>query len=408
VQKIPELLAPAGNLEKVRVALAFGADAIYCGVPAFSLRARENSFSLADLRQARLLTRTAGKKIYLTVNIFPRNSDLCRLKNFLQKIDTIGFDAIIFSDAGVWRLLREFCPKTKLHLSVQANSVNAESVKFWLKHDVRRVVLGRELSLREIATICKEVPRMEFEVFVQGAICVAYSGRCLLSQFLTNRDANRGMCTQPCRWKYQLVEEKRPNELLPIEEDVHGSYILNSKDLCLIEKIPQLARAGVTALKIEGRHKSIGYLATVTRAYRNALDDFAARKKFNSQLLDEIATTGNRGFTFGFFDGTQRDLQNFKRSASENPQTFLGLVEKVYNDCALLKPRNRFKVGDLIEVVPPNSGIFKFKVTEIFDEDSASLRVVHGGQNSKVWVKLSKQQLTKILPFTLFRKCYQK
>ncbi|MCF7846196.1 MAG: U32 family peptidase C-terminal domain-containing protein, partial [Candidatus Peribacteraceae bacterium] len=245
---------------------------------------------------------------------------------------------------------------------------------------------------------------MEFEVFVHGAICMSYSGRCLLSNFLTERDANRGQCSQPCRWQYALLEEKRPGEFLPIEEDQQGSYILNSRDLCLIEKIPQLAKIGIASLKIEGRNKSLGYLATITRAYRQALDDFTAGRKFDKSLWREILTTGNRDFTLGFFDGSLKNLQNFKRSASENPQNFLGLAEKFSEGKVLFTPKNNFRKGVKIEAVPPGAKIIKFTVTKIMDEKLDELQAAHGGQKSKVWIA-APVELPKL---TLLRKCSKK
>jgi len=229
----------------------------------------------------------------------------------------------------------------------------------WQKLGASRIILARELSLSEIKIIVENCPKMEFEIFVHGAICVSYSGRCLLSNFLTERDANRGKCAQPCRWKYRLVEEKRPGEFLPIEEDTTGSYILNSRDLCLVEKIPQLFRAGICSFKIEGRNKSLGYLATIVRVYRRAIDDFVTGKNFDQKLWHEIQTTGNRDFTFGFFEGSLKNLQNFERSGSENPQNFLGLVEKNSNEKILLTPKNHFKKGAKIEAVPPTGKIQK-------------------------------------------------
>lgn len=402
MKKLPELLAPAGNLAKVKVALAYGADAIYCGISDFSLRARENEFSLADLRKARELTRSAKARLYLTINTYPRAGELRKLESFLKKVRAIHPDAIIFSDPGVLRLLKKNLPKVKLHLSVQANTVNPESVKFWYAQGVRRVILARELSSKEINAIHRAVPRMELECFVHGAICMSYSGRCLLSLYLTNRDANRGLCTQPCRWNYRLEEEKRPGEYFPIKEDRHGSYILNSKDLCLIEKIPQLVKAGVNAFKIEGRHKSVGYLATITRAYRQAIDDYTAGKRFDRKLWKEIYSTGNREFTLGFFDGSQKDLQNYARSAAENTHSFLGLVEKWKDNSFLLEPKNRFQKGDKIEAIVSRGGVSSAKVMNIFSENFEKIRTAHGGQKEKVWVE---SDLGNLPEFTLIRKC---
>jgi len=399
--KIPELLAPAGDLEKLHVALAFGADAVYLGTPDFSLRVGENKFGIPQIRKAITICRAAKKKIYLTINTFPRDHEFRKLEIFLAKLQPSPPDAFIFSDLGVLQTLQKFFPKTAKHLSVQANSVNSQTVKMWQKLGASRIILARELSLSEIKIIVENCPKMEFEIFVHGAICVSYSGRCLLSNFLTERDANRGKCAQPCRWKYRLVEEKRPGEFLPIEEDTTGSYILNSRDLCLVEKIPQLFRAGICSFKIEGRNKSLGYLATIVRVYRRAIDDFVTGKNFDQKLWHEIQTTGNRDFTFGFFEGSLKNLQNFERSGSENPQNFLGLVEKNSNEKILLTPKNHFKKGAKIEAVPPTGKIQKLKIEKIFDETMNEIPVVHGGQKSKVWLETS----TKLAKFTLLRKC---
>lgn len=395
-----ELLAPAGDISKLKVALAYGADAVYCGTPDFSLRARENTFSIADIRQALKLSKTAKKKLYLTVNTYPRTQQFKKLESFLRQIKKTPPDAFIFSDFGVYRLLRKYFPKVPLHLSVQANTVNSEAVKFWQSLGVVRIILGRELSLKEIQAIHKAVPKMELEIFIHGAICVSYSGRCLLSLYLTNRDANQGKCSQPCRWNYTLSEEKRQDQPLPIEEDQHGTYILNSKDLCLIEKIPELVKAGVVSFKIEGRHKSVGYLATIVRAYRQAIDDYRAGKKFDKRLWKEIYSTGNRGFTLGFFNGSQKDLQNYERSGAENPQAFLGLVDKIDKNLVRFEVRNRFDLGDEIEVVPPFGEIFSSKITEILDKNFHSIECAHGGQMDRVWINLHR----KVPPYTLLRK----
>lgn len=406
-----ELLAPAGDLTKLKVALAYGADAVYCGIPDFSLRHRENDFSLAGLRRAVELTHQAKKKIYFTVNTYPRDKEFTKLERFLRNIKKTLPDAFIVSDLGVFSTIKKILPKAVLHLSVQANTVNARAVKEWGKLGVRRVILARELSLKEIQTITKANPRIEFETFVHGAICMSYSGRCLLSMYLTERDANRGQCTQPCRWGYRLEEEKREGEYFPLEEDQQGSYILNSKDLCLIEQLPQLAKAGVMSFKIEGRNKTVGYLATIIHSYRQALDDFKQGKKFDKKLWQEIYATGNREFTPGFFDGSLKNLQNYERSAAENPQSFIGLIKKSLTHqftgggqktFFLLQPKNRFSVGDKVEVVIPHGEVRKLKIMELLNADGELIETAHGGQQDKVWVKLNtKEELPK---YTLIRK----
>jgi putative protease len=401
MKKYPEILAPAGDLSKLKLAIAYGCNAVYCGLPQFSLRARENSFSLADLRKARKITAEAGVKLYFTFNIYPRSNQLAALEKALKQIKEIKPDAIILADAGVFNLVKKIIPKMKIHLSVQANTVNLESVKFWYSQGVKRVVVARELSLKEIITIKKAIPKMELEMFVHGAICMSYSGRCLLSLFLTNRDANRGICSQPCRWNYKLMEEKREGEYLPIEEDKHGSYILNSKDMCLLPYLDKISTAGISALKIEGRNKSIGYLATVLHAYKQALDDLKAGKKFNSKLMKEFSTTGNREFTTGFFTGNQQDLQNYSRSAGENPQAFIGVAEKYKAGKVLFEVKNRIDIGDKIEILIPCGEILQMQITELWDEKNQPIKKAHAGQNAKAWLKVSEE----IPTLSLLRKC---
>ncbi len=399
--KIPELLAPAGDLQKLKVAFAFGADAAYCGIPAFSLRSRENDFSVPELKKAVEIARAQKKKIYFTVNIFPRDNEFQKLESFLKKIRKTPPHAFIVSDLGVMQVLKKHFPKVPLHLSVQANTVNSEAVKMWGKLGIKRIILARELSLKEIQKIIRANPRMEFETFVHGAICMSYSGRCLLSMYLSSRDANRGKCTQPCRWGYHLEEEKRKGEFFPIEEDKQGSYILNSRDLCLIEKIPQLTKAGVISFKIEGRNKTIGYLASIVHAYRQGIDDFMNGKKFNKKLWKEVLATGNRDFTLGFFEGNLKNLQNYERSAGENPQNFIGLVEKEKEGKVLLEVKNRFERGDKIEAIIPRGEVLKTKIQKIWNEKFDEISLAHGGQKEKVWI-----ELTSELPeYTLLRKC---
>jgi len=424
-----ELLAPVGSLPKLQTALAFGADAVYLGAPDFSLRVGENKFTLPQIQQAISICRAAKKKIYLTTNTYPRDTDFPKLEKFLKKIRATPPDAFIFSDLGVLRVIQKYLPKTPLHLSVQANSVNSEAIKVWWQLGVRRVILARELSLKEIQKIIRNNPRMEFETFVHGSICMSYSGRCLLSMFLSGRDANRGQCTQPCRWEFKmrnkckmqnlkcktgvnfrdnfgagaefaLEEEQRPGEYFPLEEDAQGSYILNSRDLCLIEKIPELVGAGVCSFKIEGRNKTVGYLAAIVHAYRRALDDFLAKKPFDRKLLEAVGQVGNRKFTLGFFDGSLQNLQNYERSGIENPQSFLGLVEKFEDGFVSLEPKNRFEKGDKIEALIPRAGLKKLKIREIRDEKFKEILTAHGGQREKVWVRLG----VELPPFTLLRR----
>lgn len=388
----PEIIAPAGDLEKLKVALAFGADAVYCGLPSFSLRARENEFTFEDLLEARRLTREKGVKMYLTCNIFPRGPQLLPLTEFAKKIPEIAPDGIIFADPGVFAILRKHNPDAKFHLSVQANNVNAASVQFWYEAGVRRVIVARELSLREIAAIHAACPAMELEAFVHGSICFTYSGRCLISNYLTYRDGNRGTCANSCRWRwkvFEVQEEKRPDENFRLEEDEHGSYLFNSKDLCLIDKIGQLRAAGVTGFKIEGRHKSVGYLGTIVRAYKKALTDDLAGRPFDESLWREVFSVGHRGYTTGFFDGTLKDLQNYARGDTENPQTFLGVVTKSDPQGwrVEIAVRNRFENTARLEIVMPGE-IISTTAASLQNAAGERLAVAHGGAAEPVFLTL--------------------
>lgn len=390
--KLPELILPAGTPEKLRVAFAFGADAVYAGLPALSLRARNTTFTNASLASSIEYAHKIGRKVYVTVNIFPHETDLAKIPRELKELCKMKPDAVIFSDSGVFRLLRKYLPKMKLHLSTQANTVNSESVKFWKSQGVSRIILARELNLKEIAKIHKAVPNMELEVFVHGDMCMAYSGRCLLSNFLANRDANRGMCAQPCRWKYHLVEEERPGEYMPIEEDQHGSYILNSKTLCLVDYLDELKRAGVSSFKVEGRAKSAYYLAIVAKAYRFKMEEdrlsflqrqsfsgtrdlghgrnfqktrnFGSREDFQKALKFQVAQnlhhelnkTSNRGFTTGFLFGKMgAGDHSYETSAPESKQVFRGIVEAFDKREMMvrIKVRNEIYKGDTLEFIFP-------------------------------------------------------
>lgn len=408
----PEIVAPAGDLQKLNVALHYGADAVYCGIPATSMRARQNIFELEDLITARRLTRERGVKMYLTCNIYPRGAQVRFFEQFIREtIPRIDPDAVIFADPGVFHLLRKHLPGMKLHLSVQANTVNPAAARFWYEQGVSRIIVARELSLKEMAAIHAEVPELELEAFVHGSICFTYSGRCLISNWLTRRDSNRGTCANSCRWKWTTVREaERPGEDFELEEDEHGSYLFNSKDMCLIEHIRELMDAGVLSFKIEGRHKTVGYLGTVVHAYRQAVDDAAAGRPFDTSLLREVYAVGNRGYTKGFFDGTQQDLQNYDRGDNENPQTFLGMVEenteqRIENkesfnggihaadvgevSLAKLFVKNRFAVGDAVEVVT-RDGVFATTIAGITDEKGNALNTVHGGRETPVFVDLGR------------------
>ncbi|HEY9042737.1 MAG TPA: tRNA 5-hydroxyuridine modification protein YegQ [Rheinheimera sp.] len=372
----PELLSPAGSLKAMRLAFAYGADAVYAGQPRYSLRVRNNEFDLATLAEGISEAHQLKKKFYVVVNIAPHNSKLTSFVSDMAAVVALGPDALIVSDPGVIYLLKQHFPATALHLSVQANTVNWAAVRFWQSQGVERVILSRELSVEEIGDIRREVPDMELEVFVHGALCMAYSGRCLLSGYINKRDPNQGACTNSCRWPYQvhaaredevgqfnpvstpalLEEQGRPGELMAIDEDVHGTYILNSKDLRAIEHVPALTAMGVHSLKIEGRTKSPYYVARTAQVYRQAIDDAAAGKAFNSQLLGELEGMANRGFTEGFLRRHKpQDLQNYDTSHSVGEQLLVGefIAEQDADGFALLEVKNQFAVGDELMLMTP-------------------------------------------------------
>mgnify|MGYP001225724573 CR=1 FL=1 len=406
---IPELLLPAGDPEKLRYAIGYGADAVYMGLPMFGMRSRKNDFDkktfLAEIKSVRELNKKAAKtggrqvKVYITVNIFPRNNKIDAFKKYMEFLrDEVKPDALIIADPGVIEIAKEVYPEAVLHLSVQANTLNYKSVEFWKKQGIQRVILPRELMLEEIAEIHKRVPDIELEVFVHGAICVAYSGRCLLSAYMTGRDANQGICAQSCRWKYKmyLEEEERPGEFMPIEEHDEGTYIMNSHDNCAIEYLKQLMCAGVISFKIEGRNKTVYYLAVVAKAYRQAIDDIVAGRKFDKSLLVELNKVSNRGYIPGFLKGFPgKDNVKFDKNSSESAFKFLGIVREVSADgLCRVEARNRFEVGDEVEVITPvgagKSGENKFvKVKEILNLKKEPVEVAHGGDKD-VWVKMKK------------------
>ena len=370
----------------MRLAFAYGADAVYAGQPRYSLRVRNNEFDLATLAEGISEAHQLKKKFYVVVNIAPHNSKLTSFVSDMAAVVALGPDALIVSDPGVIYLLRQHFPKMPLHLSVQANTVNWAAVRFWQSQGVERVILSRELSVEEIGDIRREVPDMELEVFVHGALCMAYSGRCLLSGYINKRDPNQGACTNSCRWPYQvhaaredevgqfnpvsrpalLEEQGRPGELMAIDEDVHGTYILNSKDLRAIEHVPALTAMGVHSLKIEGRTKSPYYVARTAQVYRQAIDDAAAGKAFNSQLLGELEGMANRGFTEGFLRRHKpQDLQNYDTSHSVGEQLLVGefIAEQDADGFALLEVKNQFAVGDeLILMTPQGNHAFVLQV----------------------------------------------
>lgn len=372
-----ELLAPAGDLEKLKTALIYGADAVYFGGEMFSLRSAAGNLNIDEIKEGVEFAHSLYKRAYLTTNIFAHNEDVKPFMEYLEKIKDIPIDAFIVSDPGVLSMIKSVIPDAEIHLSTQANMTNYMTAKFWQSQGVSRIVLARELSFNEIKKIYDEIgSQMEIEAFVHGAMCISYSGRCLLSNFMIERDANRGECAHPCRWKYQLVEEKRPGVYYPIEEDEHGTYIMNSKDLCMIEHIPQIIESGITSLKIEGRMKSMFYVATVVRAYRKAIDSYLEDPEnynFDKSWLEELNKASNREFTTGFyFDKPDNEDQNYVTNAYSREYDFLGVVREYDKETsfALVEQRNKINVGDEIEVFGPGIEYYKMKVEKMLDAET--------------------------------------
>lgn len=372
--KKPELLAPAGNLEKLKYALHYGADAVYCAGKHFGLRAKADNFDQSGLKEAVDYVHARGKKIYVALNIFAHNKDLEGLSDYVLELVALSIDGVIVADPGVFSVVREFAPEMKISMSTQANNTNWRSVAFWYAQGAKRIVLARELGLEDIKEIKKKVPReMEIETFVHGAMCISYSGRCLLSHYMTGRNSNQGDCAQPCRWKYHLVEETRPDEAFSIEDDATGSFIFNSKDLCLVNEIPSLIAAGVDSFKIEGRMKSLYYVATVVSAYRSAIDyayDHPEVTELDEHYFKELTKVSHRNYTTGFYHGkTSSEDQNYGSSSYTRDYDFVGLVLDYdqKTGMAVIEQRNKITLGDEIEVLIPGKAFMTQKVNLITD-----------------------------------------
>lgn len=375
-----ELLAPAGDLEKLKAAIDYGADAVYFGGEVFSLRAGANNFTREEMIEGIKYVHDHGKKCHLTLNIFPHNYDIEELEKYLHDVKDLGIDAFIVSDPGTIMMVKEIIPNAEIHLSTQANLTNYKTAEFWAKHGVKRVVLARELSLEEMISMREKIPaELDTEAFIQGAMCISYSGRCLLSNFMVQRDANKGACAHPCRWKYKIVEEQRPGEEYPIEEDGRGTYIMNSKDLCMIEHIPDLVRAGIASAKIEGRMKSAFYVATVVGAYRKAIDAYYAdpeNYEFNPAWLAELKKVSHRDFTTGFYYGkADENSQNYETSSYTRDYDFIGKVLDFDEETmiATVEQRNKMVLGDEIEVFGPYTDFWTQKLDYLKDEEGNDL-----------------------------------
>ncbi|MCR5221424.1 MAG: U32 family peptidase [Lachnospiraceae bacterium] len=374
-EKKPELLIPAGSLEVLKTAVIFGADAVYIGGEAFGLRAKARNFDIPDMKEGIAFAHAHGVKVYVTANILAHDDDLAGAGEYFAELAKLKPDALIISDPGMFTLARKICPETDIHISTQANNTNSLTCDFWYERGAKRVVLARELSLEEIRKIREHIsPDMEIECFVHGAMCISYSGRCLLSSFLAGRDANRGECTHPCRWKYAVVEEKRPGEYMPVYENERGTYIFNSKDLCMIAHIPELMDAGIDSFKIEGRMKTALYVATVTRTYRKAIDAYmqseACYREHLPWYLEEISKCTYRQFTTGFYFGKpNEETQIYNSNTYEKEYIYLGTVQSVENDTVVIQQRNKFSVNDRIEVMKPDGRNIPATVLKIRDED---------------------------------------
>ena len=377
-----ELLAPAGNLERLQVALQYGADAVYMAGKKFGLRAFAENFDEDGLVNAVNYAHNLGKKVYVTVNIFANNDDIDALGSYFKYLEQIGADAAIVSDLGVLAVARESAPNLPIHISTQANTCNYSAAKMWHKLGASRIILAREVSLDGIKRIRDEVGAdLELEAFVHGAMCMSYSGRCLLSNFMTGRGANHGECAQPCRWNYYVMEEKRPGELMQLMEDERGSYVFNANDLCMIEYIPQLALAGISSFKIEGRMKTVNYTATVTKQYREALHRFEADPnsyEFDNYWLEELDKASHRPFSTGFFFGKPSEKsQCYDSSVYLRDYGFIGKVIGYDNDKKLVKieQRNHFKLGETVEIMPPKGKHITLTLSEMFNEDFEPITV---------------------------------
>ena len=400
-----ELLAPAGNPEKLKLAFLYGADAAYLGGTSFSLRAFSDNFTPEQIKEAVEYAHSLGKKIYVTVNIFPSDEDFQYLPDYLRYLESIDVDAVLIADPGIFRLCREVAPNLSIHVSTQANTTNRSAVRFWKECGAERVVLAREVPLRDVKDIYEKT-HMELEGFVHGAMCISYSGRCLLSNYFTqDRDSNHGECVQCCRFKYSLVEEKRPGEYFPVMEDERGTYIMNSKDMCLIGHLPALYEAGLSSLKVEGRMKSLHYVATVIKTYREAMDAYEADPEHFSvraEWLEELEKISHRPYTTGFYFGRpDENDQVYAKSSNVQTHDFIGLV-KSYDEAsgrACIEQRNFFKVGQDVEFLMPHGPVVHMTITDLTDGDGKPVEAARHAQET-VYLKTA----VPLEPYAMMRR----
>ena len=400
-----ELLAPAGNPEKLKLAFLYGADAAYLGGTSFSLRAFSDNFTPEQIKEAVEYAHSLGKKIYVTVNIFPSDEDFQYLPDYLRYLESIDVDAVLIADPGIFRLCREVAPNLSIHVSTQANTTNWSAVRFWKEYGAERVVLAREVPLRDVKDIYEKT-HMELEGFVHGAMCISYSGRCLLSNYFTqDRDSNHGECVQCCRFKYSLVEEKRPGEYFPVMEDERGTYIMNSKDMCLIGHLPALYEAGLSSLKVEGRMKSLHYVATVIKTYREAMDAYEADPEHFSvraEWLEELEKISHRPYTTGFYFGRpDENDQVYAKSSNVQTHDFIGLVKSYDEESgrACIEQRNFFKVGQDVEFLMPHGPVVHMTITDLTDGDGKPVEAARHAQET-VYLKTA----VPLEPYAMMRR----
>ena len=402
----PELLIPASSLEVLKTAVVFGADAVYIGGEAFGLRAKAKNFSMEDMKEGIAFAHAHGVKVYVTANILAHNRDLEGVRAYFEELKEIKPDALIIADPGVFMLAKEICPEIERHISTQANNTNYLTYQFWYQQGAKRVVSARELSMEELRELRAHIPEdLEIETFVHGAMCISYSGRCLLSNYFTGRDANQGACTHPCRWKYAVMEESRPGEYLPVYENERGTYIFNSKDLCMIEHIPELLESGIDSFKIEGRMKTALYVATVARTYRKAIDDCLKSRELYEEHMpwykEQIAACTYREFTTGFFYGKpDESSQIYDNNTYQKGYTYLGIVGDVDAENYIhLEQRNKFSVGEMIEIMKPDGENLAVRVEAILNEEGEAMESAPHPQQ-KLRVKLS----GKASPYDILRR----